>query len=385
MFRPIERYLPEEASLWVDGFAPPGEIETVPLAGSVGRVLARDTRADADIPPRSLAAIDGFALKAADTVGAGDYSPLALALRPGAPWLTRGEARPVVAGEPLPEGVDAVLPLELGDVLGATLEVAAALAGGDGVVLPGAECRAGEVLLSEGQRLRPQDVAWLARAGFDGLPVWCKPAVRIVLAGRFERDADGPMLVSLVERDGGRLEGLSAAPEATSLEAALRQPGADLILVAGGTGDGAADQAVASLGRAGQVHIHRVAIHPGDRAALGRVGATPVALLPGTPLACLAAYDLLAARLLRRLARLPGPWPYRSRVLPLGAKLVSAIGRMDLCRVRVREGLVGSVEPLAVTDGHTLATAVRAAGFVVVPPESEGYPAGAEVTVHLYE
>jgi molybdopterin molybdotransferase len=270
-------------------------------------------------------------------------------------------------------------------VFRATLEVAAPLAAGEGVAQAGEECRAGEVLLSEGRLLRPHDLARVALAALAALPVWRKPAVRIVLAGRFARDADGPMLAGLVARDGCQLEVVETAPYAASLEAALSRPGADLVLVAGGTGEAEGDHAVAALRRMGQVQIHRVAIHPGDGVTLGRVGATPAVLLPGTPLGCFAAYDLVAARLVRRLARLPGPWPYRSRVLPLAGKLASSIGRLDLCRVRVREGLMGTVEPLAVADERILATVVRADGFVLVPADSEGYGRGSEVVVYLYE
>jgi molybdopterin molybdotransferase len=381
----LDRHLPEEAFAWTEAFAPPGEVETVLLGEAAGRILARDLRTDEDIPASNRAAIDGFALRSMDTVGAGDYAPLPLDLRPGASGLAQGQARPVASGEPLPEGADAVLPLEFGDAFGLVLSVAAPLAPGDGVAQAGEECRGREILLAEGRRLRPQDLARVALAGYGEVPVWRKPAVRVLLAGRFERDADGPMLANLIARDGGVIESLGAAPDAAFLATALGRPGADLVLVAGGTGEGEEDHAVAGLARAGLVQIRRVAIHPGDSVALGRAGATPVVLLPGPPLACFAAYDLLAARLLRRLARLPGPWPYRSRVLPLAGKIASAIGRMDLCRVRVREGLVGEVEPLAVADERILATVVRADGFVLVPQESEGYPRGAEVLVHFYE
>lgn len=382
MSQVIERHAPEQAFAWTEGFRPLDAAETVPLIESAGRILARELRAAVDIPTQTQAAIDGFALRSADTVGAGDYAPLPLALRPTTQALARGEARPVSSGDTLPAGADAVLPVEFGDVLGAILEVALALAPGEGMAVAGEECRAGEILLAEGRALRPQDLARLALAGFDTVPVWRKPAVRVLLAGRSERDANGPMLAGLIARDGGRPGAAEATPNATSLQAALSRPGADLILVAGAVGVAEEDHAVASLRQVGQVDIRRVAIHPGENVVLGRVGATPVVLLPGAPLACFAAYDLLAARLLRRLAKLPGPWPYRSRVLPLAGKLTSAIGRLDLGRVRVRGD---RVEPLAVADARILATAVSADGFVIVPPESEGYGRGAEVLVYFYD
>lgn len=377
---PITRRLAEEAFAWADALPPPDAVEAVALAAAAGRVAAETLLADTDMPPQACAATDGYALRAFHTVGAGDYNPLPFTLRDL--LAGRGDAVPVRAGDPLPAGADAVLPVELAARHGTALEVADTVATGDGVARAGEEWRAGEVLIAVGRVLRPQDVARAALAGARTLPVWRRPRVRVLLAGRYRHDADGAMLAGLVARDGGELLETAPAPDASTLMDALRSPGADLILVAGATGDGADDHAAASLAGAGRLELHRVAIHPGGNAALGRVGGTPVLLLPGTPLACLAAYDLLAARVLRRLARLPGAWPYRTRSLPLAGKLSSAIGRLDLCRVRIGER---GAEPLAVADGRILATAARADGFVVVPPDSEGYGRGTEVVVHLYE
>lgn len=382
MPRILDRRLPEEAFHWIDALPRSWDVETVSLAEAAGRILGRDVDAARDVPAQRTAAVNGFALRASDTVGAGDYNPLPLELHPMAQGLVRGEAAAVLSGDPIPVAGDAVLPLEYAEVRGGYLEAAQALAAGEGVVEPGEECRAGDLLLPAGRCLRPQDLAHLALAGWDGVPVWRRPAVRLLMAGRYGTDADGPMLKSLVARDGGFLESACATPDQASLVAALDRPGADLILVAGAAGEGEGDHALPSLERAGAVDIHRVAIHPGGNVALGRAGGAPVVLLPGAPLACFCAYDLLAARILRRLARLPGPWPYRSCVLPLAGKLTSGIGRLDLCRVRVRNGLA---EPLAVAEARILATAVRADGFVVVPAESEGYGRGTEVLVHLYD
>lgn len=377
---PITRRLPQAAFDWADAQPLPAATETLPLASAAGRVLATGLVATTDMPARPVAATDGYALQAADTVGAGDYTPLPLQLRAGVP--AAGEAAPVRAGEPLPAGTDAVLALAFAERRGTLLEVADTLAPGDGVVQAGEEWRAGEPLLPAGRCLRPQDLARLAQADIDAVTVWRRPRVRLLLAGRYTRDADGVMLAGLIERDGGEVVDTAAVADSAALVAALQRPGAELIVVAGATGDGGDDHAAASLASAGQLDIHRVAIHPGGNLALGRAGDAAVLLLPGTPLACFAAYDLLGARLLRRLARLPGPWPYRTAHLPLAAKLSSAIGQLDLCRVAVRDG---AAHPLAVADGRRLATVVQADGFVLVPPESEGHPRGAEVVVYLYD
>jgi molybdopterin molybdotransferase len=382
MSRIFNRRLPEEAFVWADSLPRSLDIEVVPLHAAAGRILGRDLHAERNMPPQRMAAADGFALRSCDTIGAGDYSPLLLALHPTAARLAHAEATPVRWGDPMPQAADAVLALEFAEVVGTTLAVTRTLAAGDGVAEPGEECRVGELLVPAGRALRPQDLALLAEAGWEKVPVWRKPIVRLLMAGRHATDADGPMLTNLIARDGGCLADVGVALDGASLVAALTRPGADLILVAGATGEGASDHAVASLAQAGVVDIHGVAIHPGGNLALGKVGDTAVVLLPGTPLACFAAYDLLGARILRRLARQPGAWPYRSATLPLARKLASRIGRLELCRVQVRDGLV---EPLAVADDRILATVVRADGFVVMPTDSEGGGRGSEVLVHFYD
>lgn len=378
----IDRRLPGEAFAWVDCRPLPQEVENLSLNQAAGRILGRAIPAADNIPARRTAAADGFALRAADTFGAGDYSPLPFNVRPAAQRLASGEAVPVAHGAPMPEAADVVLPIELADVRGGILDVVQAQVAGERVAETGEEYGVGDLLLPAGRRLRPADLALLALAGCGEVPVWRQPVVRILMAGRPARDADSPMLESLVRRDGGRIESVAVAADGAALGAALARPGADLVLVAGATGEGEADHAVASLRQAGVLAMHRVAIHPGGNLALGEAAGAAVILLPGTPLACFSAYDLVAARLLRRLARLPGAWPYRADILPLRSKLTSSIGRLELCRVRVRDGLV---EPLAVTDERKLSTVVKADGCVLVPEDSEGYGPGVDVLVHLYD
>lgn len=382
MPRTIERRLSDEAFAWADALALQQDCETLSLSKAMGRVLEQDILVARDIPEQRMAATDGFALRSSDTVGATDYSPLPLCLRTTGSRLAPGECMAIGSGETMPAGADAVLPLEIGDIRDATLVVVQPLVAGDWVADSGEECRAGALLLAAGRCLRPQDLAMLALAGVDNLTVWRKPVVKIVLAGRYQCDADGTMLSSLVLRDGGQMAGIVTISNVTELVDALADPAADLVLVAGGSGEGPADYAITALELAGELEIHRVAMHPGGNVALGRAGGAAVLLLPGTPLACFVAYDLIGARALRKMARLPGAMPYKSCKLSLASKLTSSIGRLDLCRVRIQGGLV---QPLAVTDERKLITVVKADGFVIVPEQCEGYGRGVEVLVYLYD
>lgn len=382
MSRAFEPCPPQLAFDWADRWPRASGAEPIPLVAAAGRVLAQDLTAHADIPAQPRSARDGYALLAADTLGAGDYNPLPLRIGPASLPARRGYAARVAQGDPLPLGADAVLPLEQGDMRADVLEVGVGLASSDGVIRAGEECPAGGLLLGTGRRLRPQDLARLALAGLTEVRVRQRPRVRIVLAGHFETDADGPLLAALVNRDGGQVAEVRIASDPPGLADALHAPGADLILVAGGTGQGPQDRAFDALQQCGTLQLDGVAIHPGGGVVLGDSGSRPVLLLPGAPLACLCAYDLIGARLLRRLAGRPGHLPYRRRALTLGLKVVSSIGRLELARLRIS---ADRAEPIAVADGHTLATATQADAFLLVPEQSEGYPQGSTVQAYLYD
>ena len=169
-----------------------------------------------------------------------------------------------------------------------------------------------------------------------------------------------------------------------AIREALLEPGADVALVIGGTGPGSDDHSAAALGEAGELAIHGVALLPGETTGLGRIGRKiPVVLLPGPPAACLWSYELFAGRAIRRLGGRGADLPYRSREIIAARKIVSSLGMTEICPVRCGTG--DTVEPLPSFTETGLMAAVSAAGFVIVPQGSEGYPQGARVTVYLYE
>jgi molybdopterin molybdotransferase len=145
---------------------------------------------------------------------------------------------------------------------------------------------------------------------------------------------------------------------------------------------GQEDHAPVLLAEHGELAIHGIAMRPSSPAGMGRLGKRLVFLLPGNPVSCLCAYDFFAGRAIRALGGLPRQWPYRSYRAPLRRKLVSVVGRVDYARVRLSDD---QVEPLAISGASVLSSTTRADGFVVVPESREGYPAGAEVEVWLYD
>lgn len=349
-----------EALAWVDAHAAALPVEDVPTGDAAGRVLAEPVVSPADWPDTDCAAADGYAVQAAETEGASDYNPLPLSIH-----------APVSAGLPMPAGTDAVLPWASAQPGRGAPDAVAPVARGAGVVRRGSELRAGNVAVAAGM-LRPQDVALLLALGADPVAVRRRPRVAVVTAGA-KRGPDllSPMLRALIAADGG-----------DARAAALPAADADLVLLAGRSGAGEDDDMAEALRNAGgALDLHGVAMRPGDSAGLGRIGGAPVVLLPGAPHACLAAYHLLAGRAVRLLAGMPPAGPDTGVERTLERKAVSAVGFTDVIPVRTSPT---HALPLGPADAGTLAAAVRADGFIVVPEGSEGFPAGAIVHVQAY-
>jgi molybdopterin molybdotransferase len=159
----------------------------------------------------------------------------------------------------------------------------------------------------------------------------------------------------------------------------FRRP--DIVIVSGGSSVGVEDLAPMLVAQHGELAVHGIAMRPSSPTGLGRIGSRLVFLLPGNPVSALCAYDFFAGRAIRALGGRPKPWPYRSVRGKLSRKISSPIGRLDYARVR----LDGQwIEPVSVGGASVLSSTTRADGFVIVPDDSEGYPAGADVEVWLY-
>jgi molybdopterin molybdotransferase len=289
----------ETAIAWIDAATPCLPKEQVSLCNAPGRVLSEDSRTGAALPPCDHAALDGFAVRAQKSVGAGAYNPL------GLPAVT------VAAGDALPAEADAVVPFEhaQSDESGRVVLVEA-VAPGANVERHGAIAEAGAVLVPSGTRVTAHHIGMLATAAIGKVPVVRQPRVCILLAGplRSQRlhDSDGPMIRAAAERDGGVIVDLVVVERNQSaLAAALAATDADIILVIGGTDHGPDDFAAAALAEAGELAVHGVALRPGETRGLGRTGSVPVVLLPGAPIACLWSYEMLAGARSGALAATP--------------------------------------------------------------------------------
>ena len=391
----------QQAWTWLEQHALSPRSERVALSLAYGRVLAADIRSQYDVPGFDRSMMDGFALRSADILGASPYNPLTLSVvgqaLPGRAFSGRvqpGQAVRIMTGGPFPDGADAVLPVEQVELDGPRIRVTAELPPGKHVGRRGEDVAKGDIILMAGRRVRPQDVGILASIGVSDVEVVKRVGVRIVVtgdellpAGSAPRehqivDSNSPMLIGLVQRDGGLVASVNIVPDDPgAILQAMRQE-ADVVLLSGGSSVGQEDHAPRLLAQHGQLAVHGIAMRPSSPAGFGRLEDRLVFLLPGNPVSCLCAYDFFAGRAIRALGGRSVDWPYRSARMRLRRKLVSAVGRVDYARVALVDG---EIEPLAISGASILTSTTRADGFVIVPADSEGFSMGAEVLVYLYD
>ena len=403
------RHTVAQALEWLDGQLHPLDAETVPLGVAFGRVLASAVTSDVDVPGFDRSTMDGYAVVAAGTDGAGAYNRLSLTVigdsMPGRPFegsIRAGEAIRVMTGAPMPRGADAVLPAEFVDAEGPpaggphapdVIRATASVSPGKNVGRVGEDIARGAQVLDRGRVLRPQDLGVLSSIGHGQVNVIRRPRVRLVVTGNellpagarpegvHIADANGPMLSALIERDGGVVEfpGLVRDDRQAILDALNAD--ADVIIVSGGSSVGVEDLAPTLVAEHGELAVHGIAMRPSSPTGLGRIGHRLVFLLPGNPVSSLCAYDFFAGRAIRALGGRDTAWPYRSIRATLKRKISSPIGRLDYARVKLVDGLV---DPISVGGASVLSSTTRADGFVIVADDSEGWAEGAEVDVWLY-
>ena len=334
---------------------------TCDLAKAHGRIAAEDVHALAALPAGAAAVRDGWAVSSDLVAEAGPYAPVPLAPPPFF----------VEHGDTLPAGCDAVLPPDGLAATPAGFDAIAPAAPGEGVLPAGFDASAGSLLLRAGARLRGSDLAALSAAGITRIAV---RAPRIaVLATRGGLDATVMLVASAVAKGGGMAE--CAASGGDGFARALATADADAVIAIGGTGQGRSDYTATTLASVGELTIHGMGIRPGESAGFGSCGGRPVLLLPGRLDASLAAWLLIGRRMLSRLAGASDD----DLVLPfaLTRKITSGIGLADVVLVAPSGNGVAPVAS-GIFSLHALA---RASGWVLVPPESEGYPGGATVDV----
>jgi molybdopterin molybdotransferase len=346
----------------IDALVKPVPPYTSELPPALGRTLAEDVVVAAAIPAAARALRDGWAVTSDLTTDAGGYAPAPL------PSALR-----VDVGEPLPPNTDAVALLDAVAIRGGLAQALAPVAPGEGVLPAGADVAQGATLLPAGRRLDRVHIALLAAAGVDRVRVRA-PRLRLVGA-RSQGDAVIDAALACIADAIATMGGVAAGAERGDVAGALVDAGVDAVVVVGGTGSGRNDTTVRTLASVGGLSAHGIALIPGETTAFGTVGARPVLALPGRLDAALAAWHMLGQLMLARLAGNVEPPPLRRAKLT--HKVSSTVGLAELMPVRC-DG--ASATPIA--SGYVpLSALAQANGWVLIRPDSEGYPEGSEVMI----
>jgi molybdopterin molybdotransferase len=371
--------------------------ERVPVAESAGRVLREPALSRTDLPPFASSAMDGFAVRAADTPG-----ELRVAFRvpagtaPPAP-LPAGEASGIATGGLVPEGADAVVPVEDADDRGDRVSIARAATPGQHVRPRGGDVREGDVVLEAGQVVRAQHVGSLAAAGIPEVSCACRPHVTILATGSELRAPGGRLEPGQIYESNRAMLAALLAPEAATVEvlpvvedvanahrdALERGLAADVLVTSGGVSKGPHDLVRPALAELGVEEVFwGVAVKPGKPLSFGVRGSTLVFGLPGNPVSSLvgALVFVRTALRARQGRRDPGPAYETGRA---AAPLRRNAQRDEFVRARIeRDGAEARLVPLSGQESHMIVRAAAADALVHVP-RGDGEVAAGEVVRYL--
>jgi len=369
--------------------------EEVALDDALLRVLAEDVPSDLDLPPFDRAAMDGYALRAADVAGAPAALEIVGEVRAGQwPDLTvgPGQAARIMTGAPLPPGADAVQPVEKTQPLDEfRVTVLSPVAEGSNVAPRGSEVRAGDVVLARGRVIDPAAIAVLASAGRARVRVARRPVVALLVTGDEIvavsatpapgqiRNSNGPAVDAQARLAGATVRLLGVAPDRQDAIAEALGPGlaADVLVVSGGVSAGDYDLVEPALLELGATFLFtKVAIKPGAPLVFGRRGGTLVFGLPGNPVSAQVTFDLFVRPALLKMqgARVLG----RPRLeVELAAAVKNRSGRRSHVPARVRfEAGRLVARPLRSMGSGDLAAHARANALVVIEKDREHAAAG---------
>ena len=379
---------------------PLARTETVPLREARGRVLARDLMAPDDVPPFARAAMDGYAVRAADTAAATRDTPVPLRCveqvytgQMPAQAVAAGLCSEVATGAPMPEGADAVVMVEDTAADGDAVRVFTAATPGQNIGRQGQDIRQGQLVLSAGSVLTASRIGAIAALGRTDVEVYARPRVAILSTGNEVVEPGAPLapgqiydinsytIAAVVAEHGGvPVIHRTAVDTIEDLSRAVDECLADDVLVfSGGSSVGTRDLVLDVVRAKGEVLFHGIAVKPGKPTAFGRIYGKLAFGMPGYPTSCLTNAYVLLVPALRRLARLPAQ-SIRVERMPLAARVMSTPNRHQFYTVRVENG---RAMPAFKASGD-ITSMSQADGYIEIDAETTVVEAGTVVDVKFF-
>jgi molybdopterin molybdotransferase len=384
---------------------PTAEPISLRLVDALGLILAEDLTSEATVPSFASSAMDGYAVVSTDLAGASADTPVGLAVAgeiaagevPTEP-LRPGQSVRIMTGAPVPEGADAVVPVELTSGDGDQVRFHRPVAAGEHIRGAGEDVEAGQALLAAGRRISPADIALLATAGVT--QVHCIPPPRVVVMSTGDelvradhqpgpgqiRDTNGPMLTAMVRACGGVPFSAGIVPDdrKTLMNAFDTNSGhADLFVCTGGASAGTRDLLPDVIGALGEVTRAKVAMRPGMPQIRGRIGNVPVIGLPGNPVSAFVSFEVFVRPAIRRLQGRRDVARPQVRAVAT-APITAPEHKRGYVRVTLkRDGPRWLATPTGAQGSHLVSSIARADGFAIVPEDTTQVPEGGDVHVHL--
>jgi molybdopterin molybdotransferase len=395
----VEKYLAEVLAAITP--LPPRDIR---LSDALGAVLDGDVTAQWPLPSFDNSSMDGYAVRAADIVGATEQQPITLPVQGEIPAgdttphaIDPGSCIRIMTGAPMPKGADTVIPVEATDAGTQRVAIYTAADRGASVRLTGGDAMPGDVLLASGTPITAVHLGLLAAAGRATIRARPRPRVAVISTGSELVEAglplipgqiwesNGTMLAAAARQAGYEARRLPIVPDSTDAVLSAVQgalPGADLVITSGGVSMGGEfDVVKAALSTLGTVSFRKVALQPGMPQGFGTVGpaSTPIFTLPGNPVSAYVSFFLFVRPALYALQDLRSE---RAGARPaiLAQPVRSPAGRRSYLRGNL-DRATGRVIPVSGQASHQLASLARADVLIVVPEDVTALEAGADVEV----
>lgn len=407
----LELLLPQDAlNRMLGEISTKPDEEIIPTAAALGRVTSSPIVAPHNIPTFSRSAMDGYAVRAADTYGASETAPAFLPIIGEVPMGTKvnfslnpGECALIHTGGMMPQGSDAVVMLEYTQIVrNGEVEILRPAAIGEYVVYAGEDVKVGQVAISEGVVLRPADIGGLMSFGATSVAVFRRLKVGILSSGDEVvppdmdiqpgqvRDINSYSLSALVQKAGAEPVLLGIIPDK---EEALYQAvkGAieenDLVLITAGSSASTRDLTSRVIDRLGPpgVLVHGISVRPGKPTIFGMCQGKPVIGLPGQPVSALVIGWLLVDPILRKMSGI-NQWSIKPTVKArLAVNVPSLAGREEWIPIVLSENEAGLIAQPIFFKSNLIFNLARANGLACIPPDHTGFLAGEIIEVHLYQ
>jgi molybdopterin molybdotransferase len=374
---------------------------TVPLHEALSRVLAEDFIAKEDLPRFDRSAVDGYAIRAEDTSGASQFKPKTLRIT-DENEVSKGQARQVWTGNPIPKGADAVVMLENTKRINSEIEVWVPLTPWENVSKKGEDIAKGETAIKAGTRLKPQHLGLMAALGINEVKVVDKPKIAILATGdELVEVGDIPKENQIFETNRLILSALCRELGAEPLDLGIAKDDADeilekikhgiekadVVITTGGTSVGASDLVPTAVNKIGEpgVIVHGVAMRPAMPTALAIANKKPIIILSGNPVAAMFGFEVFARPLIFKM--LGVRQEHRPIVKArIKRRVTTALGRKTFVRVRVfQRGGEFFAKPISARGSGVISTMTKANGYVIVPENREGLEEGESIQVYLFD